>query len=168
MSYDDYSEFKPVLVAKGIDSDHVGPNPRQTPLSQAERQQFEQVRQRLDRALQACRVVPSVPQEAQTPEMYEASLLKHLAKHTGGRMARLQFSPQESPEEIIRTCEKHNVVADALTEPHRMGTLREIRTVDATGRTQHEFVGNKAVWMDPLKGPALASPIHLDGQPQRV
>jgi hypothetical protein len=168
---DDYSGYvplKPTARANSIDSDHVGPNPRQTPLSQAERQQFEAIREKLDRALQATGVVPSMPQESQSPQQYEASLLRALAKHTSGRAARLEFSPQETPEGTIKTLEKLDVVADAIDAPRREGRLAAIRTTDRTGREITEFTGDKSQWMRSFKAPVLASPIHLDGVPQRV
>jgi len=170
----DYNDFHPVsdnqpvkYIARGVDADFLGPNPRQTPFAVGEKEAFQAVRDRLDRALQATRVIPSTPQEFQTPEMYEASLLGELAKHST-RLARTEFSKQLPPEEVIATCIKHNVVADALTEPVRQNRLAEIVTRDATGREIREYVGAKSSWMNPLKGPVLASPIHIDGEPQRV
>ena len=171
----DYSDFQEVgefetvkHVPKGIDADVPGPWPRQSPMPPSERAQFEQARQKLDRALQVCRVCPSMPQEGQTPAMYEASLLKELARHAGGRIARTDFSPQYSPENVIASCETYDVVGKALAEPARLGKLAEIVTTDATGREIREFVGAKSTWMNPLKSPLQYSPLYIDDQPQRV
>lgn len=178
LNYDDFVEVPdsptgylraPVIARPNtIDSDYVGPNPRQTPLSPAERAQFEQVRQRLDHALQACRVVPSVPQESQSPQQYEASLLRALASHaTGGRFKSVDMS-RSSDQQVIASCEAHGIVDEAIDAPRREGRLAPIRTTDRTGREITEYVGAKRAWMDPLKAPAFISPIVLDGVPQRA
>lgn len=176
LDYTQFAEVDPALEKSGylpgkiiahpgtIEADYIGLNPRQTPFAPGEREQFEAVRQRLDRALQACRVVPSAPQEYQTASTYEASLLTALAKHTARP---IEFSRQLPAEEVISTCQRRGVVADALGEPARQGRLAEIRTFDHSGREIREFVGNKRLWMDPLKLPAQVGPICIDDVPQR-
>lgn len=89
----DYSDFLEVgemevvrHVPKGIDADPIGMFPRQSPMSGEERAQFEAVRARLDRVLQATKIRPLTPQENISPAAYEASLLKEIAKHTSGRI----------------------------------------------------------------------------------
>ncbi|NPT33448.1 hypothetical protein [Paraburkholderia xenovorans] len=177
----DYSQFvevpdsptgylrAPVIARPNtIDSDYVGPNPRQSPLSPVERQQFEQVRQRLDRAMQVTGIVPSMPQESQSPQQYEAGLLRALASHAvGGRFKSVDMS-RSSDQQVIDSCEAHGIVDEVLDAPRREGRLAAIRTTDRTGREITEYVGAKSVWMTPLKAPAFVSPIHLDGQPQRI
>jgi hypothetical protein len=171
LDYSDFQEVGEMIVAKpvprGVDADYSGPYPRYE-FAPGEKEAFQAVRDRLDRALQATGVVPSTPQEGSTPKTYEASLLKALAKHTSGRASRMQFSPQETPDGVITTLNRLDVVADALTEPARQGRLAHIKTTDQSGRTIHEYVGSKSEWMNQLKAPVLISPIFIDQVPQRA
>jgi hypothetical protein len=171
LDYDSFMEVGEMIVAKpvprGVDADYPGPYPRYEFLP-GEKAEFQAVRDRLDRALQATGVVPSTPQEGSTPKTYEASLLKALAKHTSGRASRMQFSPQETPDGVITTLNRLDVVADALTEPARQGRLAHIKTTDQSGRVVHEYVGSKAQWMSPFKGVVQTGPICIDQVPQRA
>jgi len=176
LDYSEFQEVDPALDRSGylpgkvvarpntIDADYVGPNPRSTPFGPGEREQFQAVRSRLDRALQVCRITPSTPQEKQTPVEYEAELLRALQNHT---TKPISFSAQDTPEGVIATCTRRNVVADALAEPYRKGELRQVLTFDQAGREIREFVGVKSQWMNPLKSPAIISPIYIDDVPQQ-
>ncbi|MGP8439948.1 hypothetical protein ACT2FY_32275 [Paraburkholderia fungorum] len=158
-SYFDTEIVPPVKT--GIDADWLGPMPRES-FSVGEKEQFQGVRDRLDRVLQVTRVVPSYPQQHHTPQSYEEGLLAEVAKHSEKFTT---FDRQHGP--LLRKYAPQ-IIQDAMNEPHRLGILREIKMVDRSGREISEFVGDKSGWLGQFKGPMLTGPICIDGQPQRV
>lgn len=150
------------LVREGIAADLPGPLPLDIP--DAELESYCAVRSMYDESLQIAAVKPLAPQRHCTSAVdYERQLLGDLARHTQ------QYSCLDTtsiPNELLRSFAER-IIADARTEPHRLGRLREVVKLDRTGRECREFHGPKT-WMNQFKAPRFLSPIYVDGQPQRV
>jgi hypothetical protein len=155
MSDNEYKEFTP--VRQGVDRDWPGPQPRQS-YAVGEKEAFNRVRSELDRALQISGVAPSQPQEGhRDPRDYERSLLRELAFHTK------QYSALKNPTSPVFKAPglldryKGEILAEVMTEPHRQNRLAEIKSVDRTGRTIHEYVGPKRLWMSDFRAVPMVS-----------
>lgn len=158
-SYFDTEIMLPVKT--GIDRDWLGPAPKAT-FKPGEKEAFQAVRDRLDRVLQVTRTVPSFPQHSHTPESYEQDLLAVVAQHSE------KFSTFDRQHGLLLRKYAPQIIQDAMREPHRKGELREVVTVDRSGREIREYVGSKSGWLGAFKGPVQVSAIHIDGQPQRT
>lgn len=170
MSMNDYSmyEGKP----RDVDYQSLQPDPTKIEtdwpghaavLPVAARGDYEKLRSAYDYALQAAGVHPMKPQK-HFPGLdgYEKQLLQTLAAKTQ------KFKGLDcmtiAPENLDRTREQ--IVCDAMDSARREGVLREIQTVDPTGRKISEFVGDKA-WFRSMKGRPQATGIVIDGVPRR-
>jgi len=143
------------MIPKGLDLDWPGPQPKsESDFQPGERAVYEEIRAGLDAALQVCGVVPSMPQMGHTPASYERQLVDALSLHTPRRT---QASPQMPPDEMAK--HRARVVAEALREPARKGELREVVTVDRSGREIHEFYGVKS-WMNRFRGIPQIGTLH--------
>jgi hypothetical protein len=146
-------------VPKGLDADFAGPAPKRD-FRPGEAAGFEGIRASLDRVLQVCDIAPSQPQTGHDLKTYTRDLLAEVAKHT---VKYSTFASRKgSPDAHLEYAER--IIADAMEEPYRKGVLREIKTVDRSGREVFEFVGNKSQWMSRWKGP-VQQMTHVDGIP---
>jgi hypothetical protein len=156
-----YGHTEPVLDAGAFGKDHWGDNPLpEREMTQGERQGFEQVRMRADRALQVCKVRPDKPQRGETVQTYERKILQELA----------QFSPSLSWCDFSHgTAEQvadfaPTVLKEALAAPKRRGELAEVKLQDRSGRVISEFEGAKSAWMGQFRGIGWAM-TKINGRP---
>ncbi|CAD6525953.1 hypothetical protein ACFQ3P_13795 [Paraburkholderia sabiae] len=157
-----------------ITRDYMGNNPQD--FMGKDRKPFEQVRDELDRVLQANRVVAIYPQADETPATYERRLLQKLMPHgtTWPVMASLKKTPDDvyfdhidektkKPVDGMRT----TVLREAMQAPERRGELVEIHLKDRAGRDIVEFEGDMSAWMNQFKGPIQVGPF-IDENKRRM
>lgn len=151
------------VIRKGVAADFPGPLAK-TAYAPGEVDAFDAVREHLGPALQVASIAPYQPAMGADPLQYQAGLLGALAQHTES------FTTWDAEHMDARVFDKYKgrILAEVMQEPHRLGTLAEVKTVDRAGREIHEFVGNMKSWTSQFEGPVMASPIYLDGQPQRA
>jgi hypothetical protein len=146
------------FVSKGTDRDYPGGVPK-TVFDGNERQQFEEVRERLDDALQVAGVSPFQPQAFQDPLKYELGLLNVLAKKVRHPM----LSEQMPASDVARFRDK--IINAVLAQPAREGRLCGVIKRDRAGREVHTFYGAKT-WMRPFQANAQTSPLFDGNQPE--
>jgi hypothetical protein len=144
-----YGYTERVLDAGVFGKDHWGNNPLpEREMTQGERQGFEQVRMRADRALQVCKVRPDKPQRGETVQTYERKILQELKKFSPS-LNWCDFS-YGTPEQVADFAP--TVLKEALAAPKRRGELAEVRLRDRSGRVISEFEGDKNTWLNQFRG----------------
>ncbi|WP_109481511.1 hypothetical protein [Paraburkholderia sp. C35] len=173
-----YMQGGPFVTRRGtIEADPVGYNYQQPKevFAPGEREAFQAKRDRLDRAMQVAGICPVFPQSHQTPATYERALLDVLTEHTVNYTRADCLRASDEQLQIMRDgvrdgmgrLKTPGILDEVLAEPHRKGIMKEIKTVDQSGREWTEFVGPKSLWMNPLKGQIQGTCIAVDGKPQR-
>lgn len=156
-----YGDLERVLDAGLFGKDWVGNDPLpQHEWTQGQRQAFEQVRAKADRAIQVNKVLPDVPQRGESVTTYERRLLQELKK----------FSPScnwcdftyGTPEQVADFAP--TVLKEALEAPQRRGELAEVRLKDQSGRIISEFEGDKNSWLNQFRGIGWAM-TEINGRP---
>jgi hypothetical protein len=151
------------VIRKGVAADFPGPLCK-TDYAPGEVDAYDAVREHLDSALQVAHIAPYQPAMGADPLQYQAGLLGALAQHTES------YTTWDADSMDARVFNKYRdrILGEVMQEPHRLGTLAEVKTVDRAGREIREFVGNMKSWTSQFEGQVMVSPIYLDGQPQRA
>lgn len=138
------------VVRHKIFSDIPGFAPRDIPT--ADGPAFKAIRDEYDYPLQVAGATPLQPQaDAVNCASYERQLLGDLAKHTK-KFHRLDTSTIS--DELMERY-KPQIIQDAMQAPYRENVMREVKTVDRTGREATEYVGPKSSWMNQFKAPGF-------------
>lgn len=149
-------------IPQGIAADPSGANPKQFPgWGSPGLEPYKKVRTEFDIALQATGERAYFPQaDVRDVGDYRRQLLTQLTRHTANyqRVDARFIGDADLPRM------QKQIIADALTEPHRQGRLAEVKVIDRTGREVSEFIGPKSAWMAPLKGRVQATGVRVDGK----
>lgn len=160
-----YGHTERVLDAGPFGKDWRGDNPKPdyewTP---GEAFGFERVRMRCDRALQATKTLPTVPQRNESVTTYERRLLGELKAHAPS-CKRYDFS-WGTAEQVAEIAPK--LLREAIEAPKRRGELVEIKLRDRSGRIVSEFEGSKSCWLGQFKAVPAGEGVYLDGKRQAI
>jgi hypothetical protein len=131
----------------------------------AEEAEFQRITQQFDYARQAHRLPPIRPLNESSAE-YLRRQVNSLAPHTLSKETRAPLDGsvlKGGPAWLALHAAR--VVDSAMESAHRAPDLRQIKTIDQTGREILEFVGNKNVWLDQFRAPVLAGVVTINGVP---
>lgn len=126
-------------------------------------EEFQAVQREADRAYQASGLVMPYPSSSETPDLFRARLAAKLLPHAGLSRA--------DAAELYRndnTSSASRIFNAAIEAAHHSPTLREVKTIDRSGREILEYYGQKNSWMGAFKRPALEGAIRVNDVPQRL